>query len=90
MAAGVLIVSKALDRLFEALPERLTIEQLTDVLGLSDRSVTYRWLREGRVPAIKLGGSWLILRDDVRDYLEANYNVPPPSSQRKVEPPENL
>ena len=71
-------MSKALDSLFESLPARLTVDQLTGVLGLSDRSVAYRWLREGRIPAIKLGGTWMILRDDVRDFLEANYNVPPP------------
>ncbi|MCU1633062.1 MAG: hypothetical protein JWM61_1714 [Micrococcaceae bacterium] len=69
-------MSEALDRMFALLPERLSIDELTDVLGLSDKSVTYRWLREGRVPAIKLGGGWLILRDDIKDHLRKNYNVP--------------
>lgn len=91
-------MSKALDRLFDPLPPRLTIDQLTEVLGLSDKSVTYRWLREGRVPAIKLGGSWLILRDDIREHLEANYNVPHSSApvthtedttKSEKDPPEN-
>ena len=39
-------------------------------------TVTYRWLRDGIVPAIKLGKTWLILRDDIKDHLRANYNVP--------------
>lgn len=91
-------MSKALDRLFEPLPARLSVEELTEVLGLSDKSVTYRWLREGRVPAIKLGGTWLILRDDIREHLEAHYNVPPPgapaastgdSTKSEKDPPEN-
>ena len=76
MESGAVIVSKALDRLFASLPERLSIDQLTDLLGLSARSVTYKWLREGNVPAMKIGGTWLILRDDVREHLEASYNVP--------------
>ncbi|MUK01628.1 helix-turn-helix domain-containing protein [Vibrio cholerae] len=70
-------MSKALDQIFTALPEKLSIDQLTDVLGLSARTVTYKWLREGNVPAMKLGGSWLILRDDVKEHLERSYNVLP-------------
>lgn len=77
-------MSRALDSLFEPLPARLTVDQLTGVLGLSDKSVAYRWLREGRIPAIKLGGTWLILRDDVREWLEANYNVPPPGRRART------
>jgi hypothetical protein len=37
--------------------------------------VTYRWLRDGRVPAIQLGSHWIILRDDVKEHLRAHYNV---------------
>lgn len=69
-------MSDALDRMFAKLPERLSIDELTDLLALSDKSVTYRWLREGRIPAIKLGGGWLILRDDIKEHLRKNYNVP--------------
>ena len=29
---------------------------------------------------MKIGGSWLILRDDVREHLEASYNIPRPST----------
>lgn len=70
-------MSKALDAIFDPLPPRLSIEQLTDILGLSDKQVTYRWLREGRLPAIKLAGSWLILRDDIKEHLNNRYNIQP-------------
>lgn len=80
MESGAVIVSKALDRMFASLPEKLSIDQLTDLLNLSSRTVTYKWLREGNVPAMKIGGSWLILRDDVREHLEASYNIPRPST----------
>ena len=72
----VVVVADALDRLFEGLPERLGIDDLTKVLGLADRTVTYRWLRDGIVPAIKLGKTWLILRDDIKEDLRSQYKVP--------------
>ena len=76
MRAQAIVVSDALDRLFEGLPERLTVDQLAQVLGLGDRTITYRWLRDGIVPAIKLGKTWLILRDDIKEHLRSQYNVP--------------
>ncbi|WP_394253543.1 Lsr2 family DNA-binding protein [Arthrobacter pityocampae] len=83
-------MSRALDTLFADLPSRLSVEQLTDVLGLSDKTVTYRWLRDGKVPAIRLGGTWVILRDDIHEHLEASYNTrpgfvgtPPPSTDEE-------
>ncbi|WP_369067077.1 helix-turn-helix domain-containing protein [Kocuria carniphila] len=74
-------MADALDALFEGLPERLTIEQLTQVLGLADTTITYRWLREGTVPAMKLGKRWLILRDDVKAHLRASYNTATSTSE---------
>jgi len=68
-------MSGSLDRLFVGLPERLNVQQLTDILGLSSPTVTYRWLRDGRVPAIQLGSHWIILRDDVKEHLRDHYNV---------------
>ena len=79
--AEEVVVADALDRLFEGLPERLSVDDLTRVLGLADRTVTYRWLRDGIVPAIKLGKSWLILRDDIKAHLRAHYNVPHPTDK---------
>ncbi|MBG6184724.1 excisionase family DNA binding protein [Arthrobacter sp. CAN_A214] len=70
-------MSQALDILFADLPSRLSVEQLTEVLGLSDKTVTYRWLRDGRVPAIRLGGTWIIFRDDIKEHLEKSYNTKP-------------
>ena len=77
MLRVLLAMSESLDRLFDGLPERLTVAQLTELLGLSSTTVTYRWLRDGRVPAIQLGSYWIILRDDVKEYLRARYNVSP-------------
>lgn len=87
-------MSRALDVLFADLPSRLSVEQLTDVLGLSDKTVTYRWLRDGRIPAIRLGGTWIIFRDDIKEHLEKNYNTkpgfdgtpPPPTDEEQNAP----
>lgn len=67
MIAGALSMTESLDRIFNRLPEQLSVAQLTEVLGLSSSTVTYRWLRDGRVPAIQLGSHWVILRDDVKE-----------------------
>ena len=74
MIAGALSMTESLDRLFNGLPERLTVAQLTEVLGLSSTTVTYRWLRDVRVPAIQLGSHWIILRDDLRDEMRRGFN----------------
>lgn len=62
-----------LDAVFAALPERLSVEQLAHLLGI-EMQTTYRWLQEGRVPAYKVGRTWVIFRDEVKDMLEANSN----------------
>lgn len=82
------IVADALDALFADLPERLSIDQLTAVLGLADTTITYRWLRDGTVPAMKLGKRWLILRDDVKEHLRASYNTARPSGAASPRKPE--
>ncbi|MUK01615.1 helix-turn-helix domain-containing protein [Vibrio cholerae] len=70
---GVQLVG-VLDDRFAELPENLTIEQLADVLGVK-RATAYQWLNRGVVPAYKLGGTWIIFRDEVRDHLVKSRNV---------------
>lgn len=64
---GACVVSR-LDELFEGLPRHLTVDQLADVLGVG-KQTAYNWLNRGVVPGYKLGNTWLILRDEVRDHL---------------------
>ena len=65
-----------MDELFDGYPEHLTVPQLADVLGVK-RTTAYRWLQTGLVPGYKIGGAWVILRDEVRDLLASGRNVPP-------------
>jgi excisionase family DNA binding protein len=73
-------MTRRLDELFSRYPEHLSVPQLADVLGVG-ASTAYKWLQGGIVPAYKVGGAWIILRDEVRDWLEAGRNVPPQSGE---------
>lgn len=62
-----------LDKLFAPYPEHLSVEQLAEVLGVKPPTA-YRWLQGGLVPGYKVGRAWMVLRDEVRDHLEAGFN----------------
>jgi excisionase family DNA binding protein len=68
------------DELFDRYPEHLSVPELADVLGIK-RTTAYKWLQGGIVPAYKVGGAWVILRDEVRDWLKAGRNVPPQNGE---------
>lgn len=64
-----------LEELFAPYGAHLTVEQLAEVLGVK-ASTAYKWLQEARIPGYKVGGTWVILREEVRDHLERNRNIP--------------
>lgn len=68
-----------LDELFAGLPTHLTVDQLGEVLGVS-RQTAYNWLNKGVVPGYKLGNTWVIVRDEIRDHLVAHRNQPVPET----------
>ncbi|RUP87612.1 DNA-binding protein [Dermabacter sp. HSID17554] len=35
----------------------------------------YKWLKEGVIPAYKIGSTWLILRDELKETLRAGADV---------------
>ena len=35
----------------------------------------YKWLKEGVIPGYKVGSSWFILRDELKETLRAGANV---------------
>ena len=67
-------VSARLDEMFADLPATLTVQQVADLLGMHNKGV-YRWIREGIIPAYKLGASWFIVRDDLKDALAQGSNL---------------
>ncbi|NKB69819.1 MAG: helix-turn-helix domain-containing protein [Candidatus Latescibacteria bacterium] len=51
------------------MPEFLTRAQVQDVLQIS-RATFFRWIKGGQMPgAVKVGDSWRVSRDALRDYL---------------------
>lgn len=63
-----------LDDLFADYPANLTVTQLSEVLGIG-RATTYKWLNEGTIPAYRVGNTWLILRDEVKDLIASGRNL---------------
>lgn len=71
-----------IDEMFEKLPPVLSVKDLTDILG-KDRATVYRWLKKGEIPGILIESTWVIYRDEVKDYLLSRHNqtgAPPPES----------
>jgi excisionase family DNA binding protein len=66
-------MSVRVDELFENFPQVLTVTDLTRILG-KDRTTVYRWLRKGEVPGVLIDTTWIIYRDEVRDYLLSRHN----------------
>ncbi|PYC99849.1 DNA-binding protein [Microbacterium esteraromaticum] len=67
--------SDALDRLFEQSPPTLGPTEVAERLGVSNKSV-YTWLRDGLIPGYKVGSTWFIIRDELKDTLRRGANVP--------------
>lgn len=64
-----------LDDLFAPYPPHLSVDQLAAVLGVKAQTA-YKWLQTGLVPGYKVGGAWVVLRDEIRDHLATQRNVP--------------
>ena len=73
-----------LDELFEGYPEHLTVQHLTKLLG-KERTTIYKWLHEGALPGYRVGGSWVVLRDEVKDLLATGHNLSPEPPEESVE-----
>lgn len=67
-------MTSRLDELFADLPIRLDVHQVAELLGITNKGV-YKWISEGTIPAYKLGSSWMILRDELKDTLGAGSNL---------------
>lgn len=63
-----------LDDLFDDLPETLRVAQVAKLLAKTNQGVL-RWISTGVIPAYKLGDTWFILREDLRDAMAAGGNL---------------
>lgn len=84
-------MTSRLDELFGDLPKKLDVPQVADLLGMTKKGV-YQWIHQGVIPAYKLGATWIILRDELRDAVASGSNLAhklPASLQLDEEPEED-
>ena len=67
------------DEMFSEQPNLLRVSQVAQLLGKTSQGVL-RWINTGVLPAYKLGDTWFILRDDLRDAMSAGGNLHPQDS----------
>jgi len=61
-------MSDRLDELFEPYPTHLSVANLAAILGVTQKTA-YEYLSSGELPVYRIGSKWLILRDEIRDYI---------------------
>jgi excisionase family DNA binding protein len=84
-------VTSRLDELFDGLPKRLGVQEVAELLDMTTQGV-YKWIHSGTIPAYKLGATWIILRDELRDAIASGSNLThklPASLQLDEEPEED-
>ncbi len=84
-------MTSRLDELFDALPKRLGVQEVAELLDMTTQGV-YKWIHSGTIPAYKLGATWIILRDELRDAIASGSNLThklPASLQLDEEPEED-
>lgn len=62
-------MARHLDELFASYPIHLSVSNLAALLGVTQKTA-YEYLQAGDVPAYRIGTRWLILRDEVKDFIE--------------------
>lgn len=83
-------VPDAIDSLFEQDPPTLSAAVVADRLGTTPKTV-YGWLRDGLIPGYRVGTTWFILREELKETLRRSANVPRgtgPEIVLRTEPPE--
>jgi len=79
-------VTSGLDALFAGRKETLSVPEVADLLGMTKPGV-YKWLHEGVLPGYKVGSTWFILRDELKETLRAGANLRRAVTERGEAPP---
>lgn len=69
-------MSAELDDLFEGYPALLSVAKLAEVLGVTQKTA-YDYLQSADVPSYRIGNRWLILRDEVKNYIRTQARYTP-------------
>ena len=78
-------MTSKLDALFEGRPETLTPAEVAEIFRMKPPAV-YKWLTKGTIPGYKIGGSWVILRDELKEVLQRGSNQQLNDTIDKAEP----
>lgn len=66
-----------LDEVFASYPDRLTVEQVAELIG-SSPGTAYELLQSRRLPVgRKVGGRWVIYKVELQRWLESGGDAPP-------------
>jgi excisionase family DNA binding protein len=63
-----------LDALFEGRGQTLSAPEVAELLALTKPGL-YKWLKDGVIPGYKVGGTWFILRDELKETLRQGANA---------------
>jgi excisionase family DNA binding protein len=64
-----------LAQLFAGYPPILSAKDVAEVLGLNSKTV-YEYLQSGEIPAYHIGSKWVIVRDEIVEYISSTANTP--------------
>lgn len=67
--------TEGLDALFADRPETLSVEEVAQLLNISPQN-TYSWLRNGVIPGYKIGNTWRVIRDELKETMRLGANSP--------------
>jgi excisionase family DNA binding protein len=56
------------------LPKLLTLAEVAAYLGQKPRTIA-AWILDGELPGVKVGRHWLIIEDDLREYISMRSNM---------------
>lgn len=68
-------MTDGLDALFDGLQPTLSVPEVASLLGMTKQGI-YRWLHDGVIPGYKVGATWFVLRDELKDTLRKGANMP--------------
>jgi len=64
-----------IDDLFARYGVTMSVAEVSEVLG-RPHSTIYKWLGDGTIPASKVGESWVIYRDEMKELITSRRNLP--------------
>ena len=66
-------VTSGLDALFKGRKETLTVPEVAEMLNVTKPGI-YKWLKDGVIPGYKIGTTWFVIRDELKDTLRKGAN----------------